>query len=48
MNSDDKLMAIFLVSIFLGGFGALAAGWVAIAGAVVAIAFISLSKSKGE
>ena len=48
MKSDDKLLAIFVVCIFIGGLGSLVAGWIALSFAAVAIAAIAFSKNKED
>lgn len=46
MSSDDKPVAIFLVALFLGVIGTLAAGWPAIFAASIAISVIAVSKEE--
>jgi hypothetical protein len=45
MSGDDKLLAIFLITMFMGFMGSLVAGWPALFLASVAIATVAFSKS---
>lgn len=46
MNSDDKLLAIVLAAVFLGGVGSKFAGWPALLFAALAISAICFAKGE--
>ncbi len=48
MNSDDKLLAIFVMAVFFGGVGAVAIGWPSVLACAVAISAVALSKKSSQ
>lgn len=46
MSGDDKVLAIFLIAMFMGFMGSMVAGWPALFLAAAAIAAVAFSKSE--
>lgn len=46
MKGDDKVLAIFLIAMFIGFMGSMFAGWPALVFAAVAIAAVAYSKNE--
>lgn len=48
MSGDDKVLAIFLIAMFIGFMGSMFAGWPALVVAAIAIAAVAYSKNEGS
>lgn len=48
MSGDDKVLAIFLIAMFMGFMGSMVAGWPALFLAAAAIAAVALSEGSED